>query len=114
MTLYEKIQKLCEQNNLTIAELERQAGISRGVIGNWKDKSPSVDRLSKVAKVLNVTIDYLVGLTNVPFSPEIKDNGIISIQRARTKMSDKDKEKMDTILRLAFEKEFSEEDEQDD
>ncbi len=108
MTLYEKIQHLCIEHKITIAELERQSGLSRGVICNWKDKSPSTDRLSKVAKTLGVTMDYLAGLTNNPYSNELTDDSITSIQRARAKMSDRDKEKMDAILRLAFEKEFSE------
>lgn len=108
MNLYEKIQLLCNENKISIAELERRAGLVRGVIGHWKDKSPSVDRLAKVASVLDVTIDYLVGLT------EANDSSIVSIQRARAKMNDANKKKMDDILRIAFEKEFSDNTNDDD
>lgn len=60
MNTFDRIKALCEQKGLTIAELERQANIGNGTIRRWGNTLPSGDKLQRVAKVLNVSIDYLV------------------------------------------------------
>jgi len=59
--MLEKIQKLCEGNNITIAALERTLGLGNGTIKKWGKTAPSGDRLAKVADYFNVTTDYLLG-----------------------------------------------------
>ena len=83
MSLYERIQYLCKQRHITIAELERESGLTRGIIGHWKDKSPSVDKITK-----------------------IDDIDIITLQRAKQNMSQKDQEKMMAMLKIAFDYAF--------
>ena len=59
-TILERIKQLVIQKNITIAELERRTDIGNGVIRRWDVGLPSGDKLQRVAKVLGVTIDYLV------------------------------------------------------
>ena len=61
MSLYGRIKEVSSSKSMTIAELERLAGISNGQIRRWDTSSPKVENLAKVAKVLNVSVDYLLG-----------------------------------------------------
>lgn len=62
------IQELCTKRGLTIAELERKAGLGNGTIRRWGESYPSVDKAMRVAKVLNVSVEYLYNGTenNIP------------------------------------------------
>ena len=61
MDLLERIQFLCDQRGISVAELERQAGIAQRTIYKWGRQSPSAERLQMVADYLGVSVDYLLG-----------------------------------------------------
>jgi transcriptional regulator with XRE-family HTH domain len=50
----------CKEKGLTLAELERQAGLANRTIYKWDENVPSVDKVVAVAKALDVTVDELV------------------------------------------------------
>ena len=56
--IYKNIQALCNEKNLTIAEVERKADISNGSIRRWSDSYPSIDKVARVAEVLNTTLEF--------------------------------------------------------
>ena len=58
--MYEKIKTLARRNGMTIRQLEEAAGLGKNTLWYWDERSPSVDKVWKVAQVLNVTIDELV------------------------------------------------------
>ena len=58
--IVEKIRDLCNEKKITIAELERNAGIGNGVIRRWDDQNPRSDKLKLVADELKVTVDELL------------------------------------------------------
>lgn len=60
MELVEKIQQLCNQNNTTVTQLERDLGFSKGSIRKWDTSSPSSDKLMQVATHFNITMEYLL------------------------------------------------------
>ena len=60
MTIVDRIQKLCDENNTKIRPLERSLGISTGTIGKWDTSSPSADRLYKVAEYFSVSMEWLL------------------------------------------------------
>jgi transcriptional regulator with XRE-family HTH domain len=60
MTLVEKIQKLCEERNTNVANLQKEMGFSNGTIYRWDKNLPSVDKVKKVAKYFGVSMDYLL------------------------------------------------------
>ncbi len=70
MKLLLKIKELCKNQGISIAELERKAGIGNGIIARWNKSTPSSDNLKKVADCLGVTLDYLMG--NEPESKEFE------------------------------------------
>lgn len=68
MNMLERIQELCQRRNISIAELERRANFGNGTIRRWGSAYPSVDKVAKVAALLNTSIEYLYRGTeqNVP------------------------------------------------
>ncbi len=58
--IYENVKAIADKKGIIIYELEKKAGLGNGTIGRWNDVSPSVENLSKVAKVLNVSINTLI------------------------------------------------------
>lgn len=62
--LYEIISELCSQKGITITELCRKSGASRGSLSDLKmgrKQSLSADTLSKIASYFGVSVDYLLG-----------------------------------------------------
>ena len=108
---YQRIKELCSRRNITIAKLESELGFGNASIKKWeKTSSPSIDKILKVAKYFDVSIDYLLGRTDIEgsISEIIGDEDIISFQRAREKMTPSDRERMMQMLRLGFEYAFRE------
>ena len=45
MDIVDRIQMLVNEKGLTIAALERNTGLSNGIIKKWKKQSPSCDKI---------------------------------------------------------------------
>lgn len=103
--LFETIQRLCKDRNITIAALERECGLGNATIKKWGVSIPSGDRLSKVADYFGVSVDYLLGRENRKESNH--DPDLRKIERARKRMSQKDKDRMTKMLELSFEEYFN-------
>lgn len=58
--LYEKIQKICDSKGLTVSGLEKDLGFSNSTIRKWKNSSPSIENLKKVADYFGITVDELI------------------------------------------------------
>lgn len=58
--LYERIKARCSEMGISIAEVERRAGLSNGSISKWEKSMPQADRLLAVSKVLKTTVDKLL------------------------------------------------------
>lgn len=61
LILYERIKNLCNQQNLSIMELEKKAGLGNGVVGRWRESDPQTSSLIKVAEALKVSVSDLIG-----------------------------------------------------
>ena len=58
--LYANIRAICEAKSLSIAELERSAGLGNGVVRKWNDASPTLRSVVAVADYLGTTVDELI------------------------------------------------------
>ncbi len=56
----ENIRALCMERHMSIAALEKEAGLGTGVIARWDKSSPRLESLLAVAKYLGVTVDSLL------------------------------------------------------
>ena len=64
-TLYEKIKRISKECGFrSVAEFERECGFKNRTLVEWDQHSPSVDKVSAVAEVLGVSVDYLLGRTD--------------------------------------------------
>ena len=71
---WERFCSLCEREKIKPNPFGLKFGVSSGTITNWKQGSlPSAELLIKFAEYFNVSIDYLLGLTNEPFPLAKKD-----------------------------------------
>ena len=70
----ERITQLRRQLNISQDELAKKIDVSRTIIGNYERNTnlPSIDVIVKLARVFNVSVDYLIREGN--FSAFDKDN----------------------------------------
>lgn len=64
MNLKDKVKRLAQENDITIAQLERELNVSQGSINKWDKLCPSSQRLKIVADYFDVSTDYLLGRTS--------------------------------------------------
>ena len=103
-TIYHRIKELCEEKDINIAILENKLGFGNSTIQKWKVSNPTIDKLIVVARYFNVSVDYLIGNTDIRGSAEnlLNDADIISFQRAKENMTPQDQEKAMQMIKLAF------------
>lgn len=58
--MLQNIIRLCKERNISLAELERQAGINQKSIYRWDENTPSVDKVKKVADFFGITMEELL------------------------------------------------------
>lgn len=68
--LYDRVKELCSLNMITPERLGEIVGISVSSIRTWKTSTPSVDKVKSVAEYFHVSIDYLMGITDIPLISE--------------------------------------------
>lgn len=63
LNIGERITQLRKQQNLSQDELAKKIEVSRTIIGNYERNAntPSIEVLLKMAKVFNVSVDYIIG-----------------------------------------------------
>lgn len=75
MNIGENLQKYRKVNNMTQEDLADKCGVSRQAIAKWENSEsvPTVDKLIYLADIYNVTLDELVGRSNVDKYARIKE-----------------------------------------
>ena len=66
--IMKRLKELREQKNLTQAQLSKFLNISASTIGMYEQgrRFPDENLLKHISQYFNVSIDYLLGLTNIP------------------------------------------------
>lgn len=62
----EIIKKLAKQKGISLNELENQLGYSKNSLYSLRTQNASTERLHELANYFNVSIDYLLGRTDIP------------------------------------------------
>lgn len=64
-----RLKKLREQKKLNQTELANLLEVSNGSISKWErgDRQPDYETLEKIADTFNVTIDYLLGRSDIKY-----------------------------------------------
>lgn len=59
MGLYERIKDVAKSKGYSINKLEQELGFARSSINKFNKNKPSIDKLQRIANLLDVTVDYL-------------------------------------------------------
>lgn len=78
MEFSERLKNLRKQAGLTQVDVAGELGISQQAYASWErgTKKPTQENLVKIAQILNVTVDYLVGNSD----EEITNNKLEDIE----------------------------------
>lgn len=74
MTLVERIKETAKKRGWNLKTTADKAGIGINSIYRWKEQTPTTESLSKVANVLGVSVDYLLGRDETPDWADKKDS----------------------------------------
>jgi DNA-binding helix-turn-helix protein len=109
-TFGDKLILALRNKNISQKELADRIGVTQATISRYITglSTPTSGTLQKLSRELNLPINYFFTVDGLAIQ-EKQDNDIRVIQRAREKMSDTDKQRMMDILRIAFCKEFNDE-----
>ena len=90
MTLFERVKDIAKSKGFALTELARRAGIGEKSIYTWKPTKqfpdgiePKRETLEKVADVLGVSVDYLLGNTDEMHSNK-KDDKTVDLEKDTT------------------------------
>ncbi|MGR8773727.1 helix-turn-helix domain-containing protein [Leuconostoc citreum] len=64
MTLVSRTKEIAKKRGLSLKTLASKAGMAENAIYRWDDNNPKSENLQKVADVLHVSTDYLLGRTD--------------------------------------------------
>lgn len=100
MTVFERIKKLSKDRGWSLQTVASKAGLGTNSIYKWKSQTPKLDKLDKVANVLNVSVDYLLGKSDFekPKSVELTDNDVIMTFEGKP-IQEEDRELIKRLLR---------------
>jgi len=62
----DRIKKVSKRMNMNLQDVALKAGLGKNTVYHWKNQNPTTDNITKVANVLNVSVDYLLGKTDNP------------------------------------------------
>lgn len=65
----ERLKELRTEKDINQVELSAEIGVSKGIISLWESglREPGMYSLIQLAKFFDVSIDYLVGISDYPF-----------------------------------------------
>lgn len=55
------IKNLCKDRNISASQLEKEIGLSQGLISKWQKTIPSLDKIVDIADYFHVSLDLIVG-----------------------------------------------------
>ena len=73
MTALDKIKELSKKRGLSLQTVADKAGMGVNSIYRWKTQTPKLDKLEAVAKVLDVSVSYLLDKDDTPEWANQKD-----------------------------------------
>ena len=97
MTFYERLQMKIKEKGETVKSTEKQCGMANATIQKWQKQSPRLENVAKVAKFLNISLDWLV------YGEENKSEEEIELLNNYSKLSQRDKKEIQAIIKLKIE-----------
>jgi transcriptional regulator with XRE-family HTH domain len=98
-----RIKKCRQDNKLSQEELAQKLDMKRSNVANYEAGRvvPPGSALLEMSEIFNVTTDYLLGSTSNPYSKfSLEDNDLKQIQRQRNKLTGKDRERFENMIKM--------------
>jgi len=109
MTLVSRTKEIAQKRGLSLKTLAAKAGLAENAIYRWDDNNPKSENLKKVADVLHVSTDYLLGRTD-EMNATSSDKKVADILDDETilafdgmEIAEEDKEKLREYARFIIE-----------
>lgn len=61
MNIYENVKDACRIRGVSVKKIEEESDMGKRTMYNWATSAPAADKLLKVSKLLNTTMEYLMG-----------------------------------------------------
>ena len=77
MCFLDRLLKLINETKITKNKLLTDLSLSKNSFVDWSNRGtvPNGDVLSKIADYLNISVDYLLGRTDYPYTIQADENG---------------------------------------
>jgi transcriptional regulator with XRE-family HTH domain len=98
-----RIKKCRLENKFSQEELANKLNMKRSNVANYESGRvvPPGNALLEMSNIFNVTTDYLLGSTNDPYSNiSLEDNDLKQIQRQRNRLTGKDRERLENMIKM--------------
>lgn len=81
MTIFERTKEISKKKGYSLQKVAKDAGLGINSIYKWKTQNPQIDKVEAVAKVLGVSVDYLLGKNDgLPSNiKKVNKNDLVSI-----------------------------------
>lgn len=106
----ERIKAICEKRGISVSKLELDLGFGANAIYKWKVSDPRSSMIKKVAEYLGVSVDYLLGISDIEGGAKdiLSDESFVALQRAKQNMPEKDWQQAMDIIKAGFKYAFEE------
>jgi transcriptional regulator with XRE-family HTH domain len=98
-----RIKKCRQDHKLSQEELAQKLDMKRSNVANYEAGRvvPPGSALLEMSDIFNVTTDYLLGSTSDPYSKfSLEDNDLKQIQRQRNRLTGKDRERFENMIKM--------------
>ncbi|VEB81183.1 phage repressor [Streptococcus lutetiensis] len=106
---FEKIKELSKKQGVSLQKVAEDLGFSVNYLYTLKEKTPKSDRLQEIADYFNVSTDYLLGRTDIPYiatsenattstNNKIEEQALVMFRKETANMTDMEKERFNNAL----------------
>lgn len=98
-TLSIRLRKLLAENNMTQYELSKKSTVTEATISNFLNckQLPKLEVVSKIADVFGVSVDYLLGRSDIKFTNQQHKNDILYATHINTDYTKLSKDEQEEI-----------------
>lgn len=105
----ERIKELRNRKNISQAVIAEYLGITKQAYSLYETgkREPDYETLLKIGEYFSVSVDYLLGNSDIPKTEELPEELIILNRKAK-KMSPENRQKLLDMATIMFEEDFNE------
>jgi transcriptional regulator with XRE-family HTH domain len=102
MNISEQIKRYRMEKGLTQLKLAKKTGLTPAAISQYESETrkPTVEAIKKIAEVLEVSVDVMIGSEALPSDEQKKDIEKFAMYRKMKGLSDEDQKKVDEYMDL--------------